>query len=432
MNFEKQIKELIKRINNIERVIDKKGDLQKISEISKEALNQAIRSPDSAASKAGIAIEAILYHIYEEKNESLGQSKIKDKYTIQELKGELGKLKVDIPKTILRNIDLIQSYRNHGSHYQANSSEKIGEIDLATIFNSLIIVIEWYIKYIGYTKRTNHTTKKTNKSKIVILWGILILIIFISLYYFYQKDVETEVTQIIEPIQDSVSTSDLKEFKNEIVTDKEILKKSKGTNRIKRLAILYFDNNSNNKDLDILKKGIIDMLITDLSGINSISVVERSRLESIIQEQNLNNTNKFDSSTASKIGKLLGANLILTGSFIEIFGSFRIDARFIDVETGKILKSNSTEGSLKDFSKLHKDLVIKIISNIDVKLNNEELKQIEIKAKANSITFDDALLYSKALNLYDRGEKKKAKNILKKIIKRNPKFTSAINQLELI
>ena len=51
-------------------------------------------------------------------------------------------------------------------------------------------------------------------------------------------------------------------------------------------------------------------------------------------------------------GKLLGAQIILTGGYFEMMGSLRIDARFIDVETGKILKSDGVDGASSSFFKI--------------------------------------------------------------------------------
>src|ERR1051326_6132284 len=136
-----------------------------------------------------------------------------------------------------------------------------------------------------------------------------------------------------------------------------------GNDPSKRVAILYFDN-TGDADLEKLKKGLAGMLITDLSTVKTLSIVERDRLEEILKEQKMNNSKSFDAATASKIGKLLGAQIILTGGFFEMMGTFRVDARFIDVETGKILKSDGVEGKAENFFSLKKKLVKKILPGL--------------------------------------------------------------------
>ena len=52
----------------------------------------------------------------------------------------------------------------------------------------------------------------------------------------------------------------------------------------KTVAISYFDNTSGTKEYDPLSKGLADMLITDLSNVKSLKIVEREKLESLLKE----------------------------------------------------------------------------------------------------------------------------------------------------
>ncbi len=67
-------------------------------------------------------------------------------------------------------------------------------------------------------------------------------------------------------------------------------------------------------------KGIVQLLITDLVKDGSFSVVDRQAMDKILAEQNFSNSNRADSSSAAKIGKLLGADAIVVGSITE-FGN---------------------------------------------------------------------------------------------------------------
>ena len=198
----------------------------------------------------------------------------------------------------------------------------------------------------------------------------------------------------------------------------------------KRLAIIYFDNSGGDPAMDKLKKGLADMLITDLSNINMLAIVERDKLESILKEQKLSNSKEFDPSTAAKVGKLLGAQIILTGGYFEMMGSLRLDARFIDVETGKILKSDGVDGDISTFFKIQKQLSWKIIKTLDIKISAAEKQAIEKNEKSKALSFEDANLYSKALDLYDKGEKAKSKEITLKLSKTYPDYTPIINLLQ--
>jgi hypothetical protein len=143
----------------------------------------------------------------------------------------------------------------------------------------------------------------------------------------------------------------------------------------------------------------------------------------------LSRTKAFEPETASKIGKLLGAELILTGAYFEMFGSFRIDARLIDVETGEILKSEGVDGETSHFFKLEKQLAWKIIKNLDVKLSEKEKDTLENAETEQEVSYETALAYSEALDLIDARETDKAREKLKTIIADNPNFKPAKEEL---
>ena len=50
----------------------------------------------------------------------------------------------------------------------------------------------------------------------------------------------------------------------------------------KTVAVLYFDNNTGSADYDAMGRGVAAMLITDLSGVPEIRLVERERLQAVL------------------------------------------------------------------------------------------------------------------------------------------------------
>jgi TolB-like protein len=84
--------------------------------------------------------------------------------------------------------------------------------------------------------------------------------------------------------------------------------------------------------LDILD----EMAVTEITKLDTLTVVERSNLEKVIDEQKLALTALMDTTTAIEIGKLLTANYIVTGSVIEMPNSVVIFGRIINVETSEV------------------------------------------------------------------------------------------------
>jgi len=78
-------------------------------------------------------------------------------------------------------------------------------------------------------------------------------------------------------------------------------------------------------------------LINALVNQDRFRVVERNKLDVLLEEQKLSRTELFDEKTALKLGKLIAAHTILAGSIIQTHIGIEIIARLIDTETSLIL-----------------------------------------------------------------------------------------------
>ena len=129
-----------------------------------------------------------------------------------------------------------------------------------------------------------------------------------------------------------------------------------------RIAVMNFENNSTWSYWgDNLGKAAADELVTQLFRSGSYSIIERAQLDALLAEQDLGASGAVNSSTAAKIGQLLGVQLVLTGSITQFSiertsGGFRgfgasvsraesvLDVRLVDTSTGEILLAESGEG----------------------------------------------------------------------------------------
>src|SRR5215213_5967908 len=131
------------------------------------------------------------------------------------------------------------------------------------------------------------------------------------------------------------------------------------------IAVLYFDNNSIGKDhadYDGVGKGVADMLITDMASNPNVQVVERERVQALLTEQNLTKGGTIDPQTAIRLGKIIGAQYMITGGFMsDGRGNFVLTSRAINVETSAI--TNPTRLTSKG------DDVLGLIAQLSSKLN---------------------------------------------------------------
>jgi hypothetical protein len=91
-----------------------------------------------------------------------------------------------------------------------------------------------------------------------------------------------------------------------------------------------------------------DNLIDALVNQKRFRVLGRDRLDVILEEQKLSRTKLFDRRTAIKIGRLVAAQSLITGSIVETRTGIEVIGRLIDTETSEILATEDVYDEVKD------------------------------------------------------------------------------------
>lgn len=108
-------------------------------------------------------------------------------------------------------------------------------------------------------------------------------------------------------------------------------------NQTKRIALVAFRNLSGDPGLDRYKSSIPDQIQTVMAGTGTLRLVERGQLEAALKEMNLGMNAIVDDQTAVKLGKVLQASAIITGSFHKEGNILQFTARVIEVETSEVI-----------------------------------------------------------------------------------------------
>ena len=201
---------------------------------------------------------------------------------------------------------------------------------------------------------------------------------------------------------------------------------------LQTIAILDFDNNSIGEDKQIweaMGKGLAQMLITDLSKLIKLKVVERERILYLLDELKLERDAAFDQSTVVRIGQQLGVHTMLFGGFSKIEKTVRLDARLIKVETSELIKAEEITGKVENFINLEKELALKIAKNLEIELSKHDRKQIQ---QAENKSLEAALAYSKGLSYLDQKDYKNALRKFREAVNINPNYTAAQKKIDLI
>jgi len=186
-----------------------------------------------------------------------------------------------------------------------------------------------------------------------------------------------------------------------------------------KVAILDFENTSGKTEYDALGKAMSSMLITDLGDKihpKKVEFFERSQLNKLLDEQNLQRSKNFDAKTAVDFGKLSGVNYVFVGSVFVMDGNCAITSNLVDVETSKIVLSKEANGKIETWLQLKSQLA----EAISVEFNNPIT--LEPSYKDQTTTLATLNQFGKVLSIMDEGDFEKAEQFITVFEETNPDF----------
>lgn len=196
------------------------------------------------------------------------------------------------------------------------------------------------------------------------------------------------------------------------------------------VAVLYFTDMSNKPEMTPLQKGLTDLLITDLSQIESLVVVERARLQQLFEEMSLGMTGLVDEATVARMGKLLGAAQVVHGTLLPLGDqSLRVDAALSNIKTNESTSPQRVSGALQDLLSLEKDLVFGIIDQMGIELGPEERNAIEKRQTKDLLAF---MSFCRGLDYEDRQLWDQARQEYGNALQRDSGFDAAKGGLQRV
>ncbi|MEK7397354.1 MAG: tetratricopeptide repeat protein [Candidatus Poribacteria bacterium] len=218
-----------------------------------------------------------------------------------------------------------------------------------------------------------------------------------------------------------------REYVKKAIADEMILASNISAIPDNTVAITDFNNTGQIRELDLLGKGLAGMLITDLSKAKAVTVVERAKIQFLFDEMKLEGV---DSKTAARPGFLLGANKIVTGSFLSL------DSKSIDIvssltmtKTKTSKPSKSVSGSMGKLFVLEKELALGILEDMGIILTEAEKNAI---MKIPTESFEAFMAYSRGLNYLDKGMYKEASQEFQKAISIDSQFSAPKEELRSV
>ena len=151
------------------------------------------------------------------------------------------------------------------------------------------------------------------------------------------------------------------------------------------IAVLPFENLSNDKEDAPFADGVQDDLLTKLAKIAHLKVISRT---SVMEFRGKHNTRQ--------IGHELGVSHVLEGSVRKTGAWLHINAQLIDARTDSHIWAEDYDRDVKDMFAVQSDIAQKVAERLHVKISPAEKLAIERPPTVDLTAFD---LYSRAKNL---------------------------------
>lgn len=190
------------------------------------------------------------------------------------------------------------------------------------------------------------------------------------------------------------------------------------------VAVLPFKFTGPDTSLAPLERGFAELVATDLSRSSQLTVVERTRLQALLDEIQLQRTMGVDAGTGVRAGRILQAGRLVGGTISQLDSNqLRADAFVTNVRT------TATEGrgandqqALDQLFTLEKNIVLRLFANMGVVLTTAERNAIEQRPTRSLAAF---LAYSRGLESEDEGRFDAASRFFDDAVRLDPTFGAA-------
>ena len=188
----------------------------------------------------------------------------------------------------------------------------------------------------------------------------------------------------------------------------------------KSIAVLPFENLSEDKQNAFFADGIQDEILTNLAKVADLKVISRTSVNQYKAEATRN---------LREIGQALGVAHVLEGSVQRIANKVRVNAQLVDARNDAHLWAQTYTRDLADAFAIQSEIAEAIAQQLQARLTADEKARIATPATTDPVAYD---LYLRARQLDELANEPDARvhllqgiSLLEEAVRRDPKFLRA-------
>ena len=189
------------------------------------------------------------------------------------------------------------------------------------------------------------------------------------------------------------------------------------------VAVMPLRFSGADSSLKPLERGFADLLTTDLSRSSQLTLVERARLQALLDEMKLQGSGATDAETNVRAGRLVRAGRVVQGSLLQLDPSqLRVDAAVVNVPTTQVQGVAQGSDQLDQIFNLEKKIALDLFRELGVTLTVSEQNAIEQRPTRSLAAF---VAYSRGLAAEDEGRYDDASRYFNDAVRLDPGFGAA-------
>ena len=177
------------------------------------------------------------------------------------------------------------------------------------------------------------------------------------------------------------------------------------------------------------ERGISGMLVSELSLNPDARLVDRGETQRGTDSQGLAEGGRVNAATATNVGRLVDAHYVVFGTFVDMYGQFRIDARIVDSETGEIIHVATASDDRDGLFRIIQDISQQILADLEFP---PLPSGIEATRTGRNVPTNALMFYSRALLYQDRGDTPRAMEFYRMALAAFPNYGEAQQGLQSI
>ena len=196
------------------------------------------------------------------------------------------------------------------------------------------------------------------------------------------------------------------------------------------VAVLPLIDQGDNERYASLGHGLSKIIAADLANVEEFTLVNRFRLQSLLDEIKLSQSEYINPSAAPRIGQLLGAGRVVVGTFnVSDNETLRIDLALVDSDetAGAVHNLKTYSGALNELFQLEQRVTFRVVDQLGAELSAGEREQIERMPTRNLQAF---LAYSRGLAAEAQGNYEAAAQAFQQAQELDPGFSQAADKQE--